>query len=304
MQASPKQFPPLGAHMSIAGGYHKAVERGAACGCSCVQLFTKNNSQWNAKEITSAEVEKFRAALAGFGIGHTIAHASYLINLASPDKTLWKRSVDAFVRELHRADRLGIPYLVTHPGCYTTSSESAGLRRVVKALDIVHARTTGLQSCCLLETTAGQGTSLGHRFEHLAAILDGVKEPDRLGVCFDTCHVFAAGYPLAGTNAYRATMKEFDLTIGLHRIKAMHLNDSLRPRGSRVDRHAHIGRGHMGLKPFQLLLGDRRLRAVPMYLETPKGEEDGVDFDKINLAVLRKLIKPFPAPRTARGTRV
>ncbi len=277
--------------MSIAGGYHKAIERGVVCGCRCVQLFTKNSNRWYAKEITPAESQTFRTALAESGLCDAIAHDSYLINLATPDKTLWKKSIDAFVVELHRAEILGISYVVTHPGCYMGSSESAGLRRVAKALDRVHAQTRGLAVRCLLETTAGQGTSLGHRFEHLAAIIDRANAPDRLGVCFDTCHVFAAGYALAGKRAYWATMKEFDQIVGLGRIKAFHLNDSVRDRGSRIDRHAHIGRGRMGLEPFRLLLNDRRLADVPMYLETPKGEEDGADFDRVNLATLRGLVE-------------
>ena len=284
-------MPILGAHMSIAGGYDRAVERAAAVGCDCVQLFTKNNNQWRAKRIAPEEGERFRRALVERGISHPTAHDAYLINLASPDKTIWRKSVDAFVVELRRAETLGIPYLVTHTGAYTTSSEARGLRRVVQALDEIHRRTRGLRAECLLETTAGQGTSLGWRFEHLAGILDRVKDPDRLGICFDTCHVFAAGYPLGTQKEYRATMRALNTTVGLAQIRAFHLNDSRRELGSRVDRHAHIGRGKMGLEPFRRLLADRRFRNVPMYLETPKGRQDGVDLDVINLRVLRGLIK-------------
>jgi deoxyribonuclease-4 len=275
--------------MSIADGYHKAVERGYARGCQCIQLFTKNNSQWNAREITADEASRFRAALKQRGLCHPIAHDCYLINLASPDKTLWRKSVSAFVEELRRAETLGLGFVVAHPGCYTTSSERRGLRRVAEAINAVHSETRGARTNCLLETTAGQGTALGWRFEHLASILDGVKDPDRLAVCFDTCHVFAAGYPMNGEKEYRATMKQFQRTVGLDRIKAFHLNDSRGGCGSRVDRHAHIGRGQMGLEPFRRLLRDRRFRKIPMYLETPKGEEDGVDLDTINLATLRSL---------------
>ena len=286
--------------MSIAGGYHKAVERAARCGCDCVQLFTKNNSQWRAREITRVEAEQFRAALAEWGISHPLAHDSYLINLASPDKTLWRKSVDALIVELHRAEMLGIPYVVTHPGAYTTSSEARGLARIARAMDEIHRQTSRIRAQCLLETTAGQGTSLGGRFEHLAAILDRVKNPDRLGVCFDTCHVFAAGYPLATQTEYRATMKAFDATVGLGQIKAFHLNDSRRELGSRVDRHAHIGKGRMGPDPFRRLLADRRFRKIPMYLETPKKSENGVDPDVINLRVLRGLARqPGGASRSA-----
>ena len=280
----------LGAHKSIVGGYHKAVEEAGKCGCDCVQLFTKNSNQWRAKEITPEEAQRFVDALLQWKISHPIAHDSYLINLASPDQRLWKKSVDAFVVELGRADTLGIPYVVTHPGAYTTSSETRGIRRVIRALDEIHGQTQGIRTKCLLETTAGQGTSLGWQFEHLAAMLDGVKDPDRLGVCFDTCHVFAAGYQMAAKTEYKATIRAFDATVGIGQIRAFHLNDSRRELGSRVDRHAHIGRGQMGIEPFRHLLGDRRFFSTPMYLETPKGEENGVDMDATNLKVLRSLI--------------
>lgn len=280
----------LGAHMSMAGGYSKAVEAAHRAGCDCVQLFTKSNNQWRAKPISDEQVAQFQAALSDLGIKHPISHDSYLINLASPDDALWKKSVDAFVIELQRAEQLGIPYVVAHPGAYTTSSESQGLERIAGALDEVHKQTKGIAAQCLLETTAGQGSNLGWKFEHLATVLDGVRDPDRLGICFDTCHVFAAGYAMDTEEAYRATMCAIDKTVGVEQIHAFHLNDSLKPLGSRVDRHAHIGRGEMGVNPFRFLLGDQRFRKIPMYLETPKGEENGTDLDVINLRVLRKLI--------------
>ena len=276
--------------MSIAGGYFRAVEHAQAAGCDCVQLFTKNNNQWRAKPIGPEDAARFRQRLDELQIRHPIAHDSYLINLASPDKELWKRSVDAFVEELRRAELLGIPYVVTHPGAYTTSSEKAGIRRIIQALNEVHRQTRGLAAECLLETTAGQGSCLGCRFEQLAAMLDGVKDPERLGICFDTCHVFAAGYAMGTEKDYRRTMREFNRLIGVKRIRAFHLNDSKAKFGSRVDRHAHIGRGEMGLEPFRLLLADRRFRKVPMYLETPKGTENGEDLDVMNLNVLRGLV--------------
>lgn len=280
----------LGAHMSIAGGYEKAVQEAHRCGCDCVQLFTKNNNQWRAKPIADDEVLRFQRELQNRSINFPISHSSYLINLASPDATLWKKSLDGFVVELQRAEQLGIPYVVVHPGSYTTSSEAAGLRRIIRALNEVHKQTRGTKSSCLLETTAGQGSALGWRFEHLARILDGVKEPDRLGVCFDTCHVFAAGYPLGTEKEYKATMREFNTIIGVKQIKAFHLNDSKRKLGSRVDRHEHIGRGEMGRGPFRWLLNDRRFGKVPMYLETPKGDEDAGPLDVINLKTLRGLV--------------
>jgi deoxyribonuclease IV len=281
----------LGAHMSIAGGYHKAVEIARRCGCDCVQLFTKNNNQWRAKAISERDVELFQAALADLKISCPIAHDSYLINLAAPDKILWRRSIDAFVVELQRAEQLGIAYVVAHPGAYTTSTEALGLNRIARALDEVHRQTRGIAARCLLETTAGQGSCLGWRFEHLATILDGVKDPDRLGVCVDTCHVFAAGYPLGTLKEYRATMRALDKTVGLKRINAFHLNDSKRELGSRVDRHEHIGEGRLGLEPFRHLLNDHRFRKTPMYLETAKGQRDGEELDVINLRTLRGLIE-------------
>ncbi|MGD9632518.1 MAG: deoxyribonuclease IV [Pirellulales bacterium] len=285
-------MPILGAHESIAGGYYKAVEIAHRVGCNCVQIFTKNNNQWRAKELTDDDVHQFRSKLAELKITHPIAHDSYLINLATPDKELWKKSVDAFVVELLRADRLGIPYVVTHPGAFTSSSEAAGIKAVSRALNEVHKQTRGIQSKCLLENTAGQGSCLGHRFEQLAAIWEGVKDPERVGgVCIDTCHTFAAGYALGTEKEYKETMRELDKTVGLKQVRAFHLNDSAKPFGSRVDRHAGIGRGHMGKEPFRFLVNDPRFQKIPMYLETPKGEEKGKDLDTINLQVLRRLVE-------------
>lgn len=278
----------LGAHMSIAGGYHKAIERAAELGCQCVQIFTKSNNQWRAKDITQQEARRFRQAVEGSRLSHLVAHDSYLINLASPDDRLWRHSVEAFIDELRRADQLGIPYVVTHPGAYTTGTERRGIRRIIRALNEVHRRTRRLKTRCLLETTAGQGTSLGWRFEQLAAIRDGVSQPQLLGFCFDTCHAYAAGYPLATGAEYRSTMGEFDRLIGVENIRVFHLNDSRRELGSRVDRHDHIGRGHMGPEPFRRLLRDRRFRKIPMVLETPKSEA-GKNMDPVNLQTLRGL---------------
>jgi deoxyribonuclease-4 len=285
-------MPILGAHQSIAGGYYKAVEIARRTGCDCVQVFTKNNNQWRAKPITTEEAQKFRDAMKSLGVSHSLSHTSYLINLASPDDALWNQSLDAFVVELERAELLGIPYVVVHPGSYTTSSEAAGLKRIIRALDEAHRRTPKIAAKCLLENTAGQGSALGWRFEQLAAILEGVKKPDRLGgVCIDTCHLFAAGYPLSTEKDYKATIRELDRVVGLDHVKAIHINDSKTKFGSRVDRHAHIGRGELGLEAFRLLVNDRRFRKTPMYLETEKGLEDGRDLDEINLEVLRGLVK-------------
>lgn len=284
-------MPLLGAHMSIAGGYYKAVEQAAHCGCNCVQIFTKNNNQWRAKELTDDDVAKFRDALKEHKIVHPIAHDSYLINLAAPDADLWKKSIDAYVVELQRAERLGLAYVVMHPGAHTTASEEQGIRRAVKAFDEVHRQTRNLKVITLVETTAGQGSSLGWRFEQLANILGGVRNPDRLAVCVDTCHLFAAGYPLSDRKDYLATMRSLDKTVGIDRVRAFHLNDSKKELGSRVDRHAHIGRGKLGLEAFRNLLNDRRFSKVPMYLETPKEQENGEEMDIVNLRVLRSLVK-------------
>ena len=281
----------LGAHMSIAGGYYRAVEAAKQCRCDCVQLFTKNNNQWRAKPITDEDVDKFQNALRSLGIAHPIAHDSYLINMASPDRALWKKSLDSIVVELQRAELLGIPYVVAHPGAFTTSTEAAGLKKIIKALDEAHRQTPDISACCLLETTAGQGSNLGWRFEHLATILDGVKNPDRLGVCFDTCHVFAAGYAMGTEKEYKATMRELNKTIGVKKVKAFHLNDSKTPFGSRVDRHEHIGKGHLGIEPFRYLMNDRRFRKVPMYLETAKGDRGKTPWDVVNLRTLRRLLE-------------
>jgi deoxyribonuclease-4 len=283
-------IPILGAHESIAGGYYKSVEIAHAVGCQCVQLFTKNNNQWRAKDISDEEAAAFQDALKRLGITHPISHDSYLINLAAPDDDLWKKSVDAFVVELRRADQLGIPYVVTHPGSFTTTSEAVGLQRIIAALDIVHRETADVKACCLLENTAGQGSNLGNRFEHLATIIAGVKQPERLGVCIDTCHTFAAGYPLAERSQYDDTIGELDRIVGLDRVKAFHLNDSKKGLGSRVDRHEHIGEGLIGIDAFRHLLNDPRFRHIPMYLETPKGTRDEEDLDAINLRTLRGLV--------------
>jgi len=282
-------MPLFGAHKSIAGGYHNALLAAQALRCDTVQLFTKNNTQWRAKELTAEDVGLFQSTLAAAGLRFLTAHDSYLINLASPDPTLYARSLEAFIIEMQRAEALGLRYLVTHPGAAIDGDVDAGLARVAQALDEVHARLPGLKLKVLLETTAGQGTSLGHRFEHLARILTLVAEPERLGVCLDTCHVSAAGYALAPLKDYRATLREFDRVVGLSRLRCFHLNDSLKPHGSRVDRHAHIGKGHLGLEPFRLLVNDPRFRNRPMILETPK-EEGEQDMDTVNLNVLRGLV--------------
>ena len=276
--------------MSIAGGYYRAVEHARDAGCDCVQLFTKNNNQWRAKSISDEDAAQFQEKLAALKITHPIAHSSYLINLASPDPALWKKSLDAFIEELKRADRLGLTHLVVHPGAFTTATEAQGIKNIARALNQAHRRTAGIKTRCLLENTAGQGSNLGWNFEQLAAMFDAMKEPERAGICFDTCHAFAAGYNMIEKEDYQATMRAVDKTVGVKKIEAFHLNDSKRELGSRVDRHEHIGQGHLGIEPFRHLLNDRRFRRVPMYLETPKGDVDGETWDQINLRTLRELI--------------
>jgi deoxyribonuclease-4 len=283
-------MPLFGAHMSVAGGLHNAVAASVAHGCQTVQLFTKNANQWEGRPITDGEARTFRRAVADAGLQFPTAHDSYLINLAAPDDALYRKSIDAFTDELERAEALGLSYLVTHPGAHTGSGEDAGLARVVAALDEVHARCAGFRVVVLLELTAGQGTSLGYRFEHLTTILDRVKDASRLGVCFDTCHAFAAGYALTSAEDYVTTFDRFDEVIGLERLKLFHINDSLREFGSRVDRHAGIGLGEIGLEAFRRLVTDARFGALPMILETPKEDAAGNAMDAVNLGILRDLL--------------
>jgi deoxyribonuclease IV len=286
-------MPLLGAHMSVSGGYYKAVEAAAKSECDCVQIFTKNNNQWKAKSITDDDVTRFQTALQEHKIKAPLSHASYLINLASPDAELRQKSIDAYVIELQRAEALGISGVVLHPGSFTTSDEATGLDLLVDSLDQVFAAHPNGKTLCLLENTAGQGSNLGHRFEHLQYAFEKVSQSSRLGICFDTCHAWAAGYPLLTQQEFRDTMSQLDDQVGLANLRAIHLNDSKNEFGSHKDRHEHIGRGTIGLDPFRWLLNDARLVKVPMYLETPKEAEDGsetVDLDLENLQTLRKLI--------------
>ncbi len=275
----------LGAHVSTAGGLHLACGRGKELGCDAIQIFTKNERQWSAKPLSDAEADAFKKARRECGIRWAFAHDTYLINLASPDRAAWRKSVDAFRVELERCEKLGLEFLVTHPGSPGASGEEAGIERVADALNEIHGRTAGFSARILLETTAGQGTTLGWRFEQMRAIADRVKERGRLGICLDTCHVFAAGYDLSTEAGYERTMEEFDGVLGLRNLRAIHLNDSKRGLGSRVDRHEHIGRGAIGREAFRRLMRDPRFREVPKVLETPK--EGGMD--AVNLRLLRRL---------------
>jgi deoxyribonuclease-4 len=275
--------------MSIAGGVENAPVRGQAVGCDTIQLFTKSNVQWRAFSLTATKVRRFGENCVAAGIRKPFGHTSYLINLAASDREIYRRSVNGLLVEASRAEKLGLLYLVLHPGSHGGDGIEAGIERVVRALDRVHRGTPGFRLRILLETTAGQGSSIGASFEELATIIGAVREADRLGVCFDTCHAFAAGYDLRSRKAYRATMRELDRQIGLDRVLAFHLNDSKRELGSRVDRHAHIGEGQLGLDAFRWLLNDRRFAGRPMVLETPKGKETSNDI--MNLERLRSLLK-------------
>jgi deoxyribonuclease-4 len=275
--------------MSIAGGVDRAPLRGRDVGCEAIQIFTKSNRQWHARPLRDHEVETFRSNLSAAGIGPVVAHDCYLVNLAAPGAALWKRSVAAFGGELDRAERLGIPYLVTHPGSHVGAGEADGIARVAEALNLLHDARPRHRVRVLLETTAGQGTSLGYRFEQLAAIVEQVKAAEHIGICLDTCHLFAAGYDLRSVRGYRGMMRELESCLGVARVAAIHVNDSQQGLGSRVDRHAHIGEGQLGVTPFGFFLNDPRFRTVPMILETPKGD-DLVTADRRNLARLRALL--------------
>ena len=292
-------MPLFGAHLSIAGGLHNALLSAQALNCETVQLFTGNPSQWTSRDLTPEEISLFRRTLRETKLRYPTAHDSYLINLASPDETLYRRSIEAFMDEMRRAEQLRLRYLVMHPGAHVGSGDDAGLTKVATALDEIHTRCANYRVQILIETTAGQGTTLGHRFEHLARILSLVAAPERLGVCFDTCHVFAAGYALSPLAEYKSTMQAFQATVGLQRLKLFHVNDSVREQGSRVDRHAHIGRGQIGVEAFRHLVNDRRFSKRPMILETPKEDGDNTDMDTVNLAVLRGLQGNLDSAETA-----
>jgi len=279
----------LGAHESIAGGVSKAFDRAASVGCDAMQIFTKNNNRWSAKPLDPKEIERFHEKQEETGIHPVVAHDSYLINLGTPKDDLWEKSINAFIDELQRAEALSIPYLVMHPGSHTGSGEETGLKRIAEGLDRCHAATDGFKVLTLLEITAGQGTNLGYTFEQLRAIIDMIDDPDRVGICFDTCHALAAGYEFRDRESYERMWDEFDRVIGIERLKVFHLNDSLKDVGSHVDRHAHIGQGMLGLEPFRMILNDPRFDGLPGLLETPKSPDLHEDVD--NLKTLRSLVE-------------
>jgi deoxyribonuclease-4 len=282
--------------MSIAGGLVNAIDRALAVRSRVVQFFTKSCQQWKAKPLGPIEIEPFRAAWRASGLVFAAAHDSYLINLATPDPALRARSIEALAEEIRRCELLSVPYLVTHPGAHMGSGVPAGCDRAAESLDRARELAPAPGVMVLLETVAGQGSTLGRRFDELGRIRERTARPNLVGFCLDTCHVHAAGYDLTTERGWEETLSEFDTILGLENLRWMHLNDSKNERGSRVDRHAHIGKGRLGTEPFARILRDPRLRAVPKVLETPKGK-DGVVMDRRNLALLRRL-----AEATASGS--
>jgi deoxyribonuclease-4 len=300
-------MPRLGAHLSIAGGLPRAVDRAEASGCQALQIFTKSAGQWRAREIPPDEIALFRRRLRQTKIRPVVAHNSYLINVAATDAGLRRKSIDALRDELDRADALGLDGLVMHPGSYTSGTESGGLKLIADALAEILESRPDANARILLEHTAGQGTNLGHRFEHLAEIIDLLGGSPRVGVCLDTCHLLTAGYDICSARGYDDTFRQFGAIVGFSRLKAFHLNDSKRPCGSRVDRHEHIGKGCLGLAPFRRILNDPRFETLPMLLETPKVDtpqtrrQSDIDpLDRMNLRTLRRLVQP---PKTSAAKR-
>ncbi len=288
----------FGAHESVAGGVATVFGRAGIDGCQAIQVFTKNSNQWKEPTLAPEAIAAFREARAAYPARATIlAHASYLINLATGDALVLQRSVDALVAEVSRSSALGLDYVVLHPGAHLGAGEEAGIARVCEALEAVHARTQGATARILLENTAGQGTCVGHRFEHLQAIFEGTKTGASLGVCFDTQHAFAAGYDLATDDGYERTFGQLAACVGLERLRAFHLNDSKKPLGARVDRHEHIGDGELGLRTFWRLANDARFAETPAVLETEPRE--GAEPFRAEVALLKGLVGASPPPAKA-----
>ena len=278
--------PLLGAHMPTAGGHHNAITDGAAIGCHSVQIFTASPRQWRSPAIAPELAEKFKQVVRESGITRTVAHDSYLINLAAePGGDVLAKSRAAFRGEIERAEALGVDFLVSHPGAHGGAGEDVGIARLIESLDVIHRETAGAKVRVAVETTAGQGTYLGGRFEQIARILHGVKEPERLAVCLDTCHIFAAGYDIRTPAAYAETMRQFDEIIGIANLQVIHANDSQKGLGTHADRHAHIGEGEIGLGAFRLLVNDPRLAGLPVIVETPDSET----MHQVNVQRLRDL---------------
>jgi deoxyribonuclease-4 len=284
--------PLLGTHVSVSGGIHTAFERASSIGCTTMQIFVKNASRWAGKPLGEEDVQSYKSASAGARVAPVVAHAAYLINLCAVQPETLVKSRLGFEDELLRCEALGILGLVVHPGAHMGAGEEEGIRRIAESLNTVHDRTSGFRTLSILEVTAGQGTTIGSRFEHLRGIVDLLDVPERAAVCLDTCHAFAAGYDLRSASGWETMLHEFDTTIGLSRLAVIHVNDSMKELGSRKDRHEHIGKGHIGLEGFRFLMNDPRLYAVPKILETDKSEDMHEDVENMNL--LRSLIRTTP----------
>jgi deoxyribonuclease-4 len=281
--------------MSIAGGMHTAIERAMSIGCTTIQVFVKNNNQWHGKPLEDEDVITYKELRAKSGIAPVMAHDTYLINLCAKDKILLKKSRITFKDEFDRCERLGIDYLNFHPGSHMGQGESDGIELIAESLNLIHEQTKGYQVKSVLETTAGQGTSIGYKFEQLRAIIDLVEEKNRMAVCVDTCHAFAAGYDISTENGWEKTFSEFGDIIGFDRLVAFHVNDSKRECGSHVDRHEQIGKGKIGLEGFRLLMNDPRFIRIPKILETPKGADMKEDVE--NMRILRSLCRIKPVSK-------
>jgi deoxyribonuclease-4 len=273
--------------MSIAGGVQMSIQRARSIGCTAMQIFVKNNMQWFARPLTRQEIRRFLKHTQRDELLSIFGHANYLINLAATNPQFHANSLRALSEELIRADQLKLPFLVLHPGAHLGAGEEAGLEKIIESIDSVLSGIPKIETRIALETTAGQGSCLGSKFEQLAYIIGRVREPERLCVCLDTAHIFAAGYSLGSKSAVRNTFREFDRVIGRDRLVAIHVNDSKTARGSRVDRHEHIGKGKIGLEAFRFIIRDRRFREIPKVLETPKGKDLREDVE--NLKTLRAL---------------
>ncbi len=293
---SKKASPLLGAHFSIAKGLHNALYEAETYGCTALQIFTKNASTWKERTLTQKEINRFDLAREHTGITSIASHASYLINLATPERKKHVMSCNALKQELIRSFRLGIPFVVLHPGAHMGKGKVEGIGRIAFSINEIFDQTPDLQTRLLLETTAGQGSGLGHTFEQLASIMDKIENRDRLGICLDTSHIFAAGYDIRSAASYRRVIDAFDAVIGIENLYVIHLNDSKKELGSRVDRHEHIGEGYIGIKAFKLLMNDVRFQDIPKLIETPKHKK-GRDYDKVNLNRLRSLINGLSPKR-------
>jgi deoxyribonuclease-4 len=278
----------LGTHVSTAGGLYRACERGAQIGCTAIQVFTKNANRWAGTPITDEDAGSYETAYAKSNIAVVVAHAAYLINLCAITPLVLKKSRDAFIDELRRCEQLGIHGLVVHPGSHVGRGEEEGIRQIAESINIAHRSTPGFRVRTVLETTAGQGSAIGYRFEHLRDIIARVDQKERMAVCIDTCHLFVAGYPVHTPSGWEETMREFDAVIGHSSLAVVHVNDSTRPFGSRVDRHEHIGKGRIGLEGFRALMNDQRLARIPKILETEKSEDMHEDVE--NMMLLKSLV--------------